>query len=249
MARGCKEERVGLGMISVLFLVLPLLGPPLVWGMAWQKVTFPRTEQLQNGEVVGPLHGSLQVGQSFSSPYSGLYRIDLLLGTYARRNTHDIFFHLLEAPDSQRELAPVRFNAREVEDNAYFSLVFPPVADSASKTLFFYLESPESTPANSINIRSTSEDLYPDGMMYVNGALQGGDLAFVAYYKGNPLEAAALVLQRLTANKPYFWGDRNSYILLATLYLSLYLTFIYRIIIYSVDREENPQDDPGHPTR
>lgn len=249
MAIGYKKEQAGLGMISVLFLVLPLLGPPLVWGMAWQKVAFPRTEQLQNGEVVGPLHGSFQVGQSFLAPYSGLYRIDLLLGTYARRNTRDIFLHLLEARDSQRQLATIRFNAGEVKDNAYFSLVFPLVADSASKTLFFYLESPESTPANSINIRSTAEDPYPDGMMYVNGAPQAGDLAFVAYYKGNPLEAAALVLERLTANKPYFWGDRNFYILLAALYISLYLLFIHRVIIYSDNRQEDPQDDPGHPTR
>jgi len=249
MAGGLRKEQAKVGVISILFLVLPLLGPPLVWGMAWQKVTFTRTEQLQNGEVVGPLHGSLQVGQSFLSPYSGLYRIDLLLGTYARRNTRDIFFHLLEGPDSQRELAKIHFNASEVEDIAYFTFTFPPLRDSANKTLFFYLEPQKSTPANSINIRSTSEDLYPDGMMYVNGAPQAGDLAFVAYYKGNPVEAAALVLERLTANKPYFWGDRNFYILLAALYLSLYFLFIYRIIIYSVDREEDPQGDPGHPTR
>lgn len=247
MAGGLKKEQSGLGMISLLLLVLPLVGPPLVWGVAWQKVTFPRTEQLQNDEVVGPLYGSFQVGQSFFSPSSGLYRIDLLLGTYARRNTRDILFHLLEAPDSQKELATIRFNAREVEDNAYFSLVFPPVGDSANKTLFFYLESPESTSSNSITIRSTSEDLYPEGMMYVNGTPKAGDLAFAAYYKGNPLEAAALVLQRLTANQPYFWGDRNFYLLLATLYLSLYLSFVYRIIISP--REEEPRDDPGHPTR
>lgn len=248
MSSGLKKEQAGLSMISILFLALPLIAPPLVWGVAWQKVTFPRTEQLQNGEVVGPLHGSFQMGQSFFSPYSGLYRIDLLLGTYARKNTHDISFHLLEA-DSQRELVSIRFNGSEVEDYAYFNFTFFPLCESAGKRLFFYLESPESTLANSINIRSTSEDLYPDGMMYVNGAPQAGDLAFVAYYKGNPVEAAALALERLTAGKPYFWGDRNFYILLAALYLSLYLLFIYRVIIYSDEREEAPQDDPGHPTR
>jgi len=248
MAGGLKKEQARLGVIAILFLVLPILGPPLVWSVAWQKVVFPPTEQRQNGEVVGPLHGSFQMGQSFFSPYSGLYRIDLLLGTYARKNTRDISFHLLEA-DSQRELVSIRFNGSEVEDYAYFSFTFSPLRESAGKRLFFYLESPESTLANSINIRSTSEDLYPDGMMYVNGAPQAGDLAFVAYYKGNPVEAAALALERLTAGKPYFWGNRNFYILLAALYLSLYLLFIYRVIIYSDKREEAPQDDPGHPTR
>lgn len=233
----------------LLVIALSLATPAMIWGFAWRKVTFPTTEQLQDTEVVGPLYGSLQVGQSFFSPYSGLYRIDLLLGTYARENTRDIFFHLLEASGSRRELATIRFNAKEVEDYAYFSVTFPPLRESANKTLFFYLESPESTPANSINIRSTSENLYPDGMMHLNGTPQAGDLAFAAYYKGNPLEAVTLVLARLTANKPYFWGDRSFYILLAALYLSLYLLLIYRIIIYSDAKEKDLQDDSGHPTR
>jgi hypothetical protein len=121
-------------------------------------------------EHVGEIYGDTQVGQTFAAPHSDLYRVDVLLLSYVRINTHDVVFHLKASPKEEKDLLGVTINARQVTDGDYFGFTFPQIPDSAGKTFFFYLDSPESVPGDAITIGSKGGDPYAEGTAYLNGS-------------------------------------------------------------------------------
>ena len=134
----------------------------------------------------GEIYGRITMGQSFICPRNGLYRIDILLATYNRRNDRDAIFHLRHEPEVD-DLVTIRFNASEVEDNAFFSFTFAPIPDSGGQEFYFFLESPDSEPGNAITVRGVTENVYPEGSSYRNHRRAGGEVAFRIYAKGYPL--------------------------------------------------------------
>jgi len=142
----------------------------------------PDVTQSQHSQPVGEIYGSRTVGQTFVSRVDGLNRVDVLLATYARRNTHPVTFHLRSNPSSQSDIATLTIEAETVKDNTYRAFRFPPLTNSKGSPYYFFLESPSSTPGDAITIWHSPNDTYADGQVYIKGEPRDGDLAFKTYY-------------------------------------------------------------------
>lgn len=192
----CKMDEGGWGRKAIWtsFAILlslamgGLLTKATVEPLAWPRLDEAVLSQERAGVTGGEIYGPTAMGQSFICPRNGLYRIDILLTTYNRRNDRDIIFHLRHAREGD-DLATIRFNASEVEDNAFFSFTFPPIPDSGGQNFYFFLESPASEPGNAITVWGVTENVYPEGKSYRNHRRAGGEVAFRVYAKGySPLD-------------------------------------------------------------
>lgn len=185
--RGWGREAIWILFGPLLaFAIGGLLTKATVEPWAWPKVGEPVLSQEIAGVAGGEIYGPIAIGQSFICPRNGLYRIDIFLATYNRRNDRDLVFHLGHAPGGD-DLVTIRFNASEVEDNAFFPFTFPPIPDSRGQNFYFFLESPDSEPGNAITVWGVTENVYPEGRSYRNHRRAGGEVAFRIYAKGYSL--------------------------------------------------------------
>jgi hypothetical protein len=173
----------------------------------------------------------LVIGQTFEAPVDGLRRIDVVLRTYNRRNTHPVTFYLKPSIDSEDVIYQETFNASEVRNNQWRTFEFSPVLDSAGKSYYFYFESPDSVEGNAITVGGAQGgDFYNDGATYLTADYLGGDptivladVAFRTYYGLSLKEKVSILGQRLVENKPFIWGDIRFYMFLAVLYVLILL--------------------------
>lgn len=172
--------------LVLAFAIGGLLTKATVEAWAWPSLDGPVLSQEIARVAGGEIYGPITMGQSLICPRNGLYRIDILLATYNRRNDRDLVFHLRHAP-GEDDLVTIRFNASEVEDNSFFPLTFPPIPDSGGQNFYFFLESPDSEPGNAITVWGVTENVYPEGRSYRNHRRAGGEVAFRIYAKGYSL--------------------------------------------------------------
>lgn len=185
-----------------LVLALSLCGGVLL-------AAFPQyatTRQTANNVPAGELVAGQRLGQTFRAPFSGLYRVDVLLATYARHNDHQVIFRL--SAEGQT-LVTQEFPAAEVQDNAFRRFVFAPIPDSANREFSFSFEAPQAQPGNAITIWQTDFDSYPSGQAYVNDRPTDGDLAFIAYYRSSPGEVLRELTRRVRTTYPALWRLRG----------------------------------------
>jgi len=175
--------------IKALASIALLLPAILLSGCA----EIPDAVQSRYSQPVGEIHGSRTVGQTFVAHETGLSRVDVLLATYARKNTHPLTFRLKESPTAADDIATITISAARVKDNAFHQFGFAPIADSKGKSYFFALESPQSVPGDAITIWHEPDDVYDEGAMYVDGQAMGGDLAFRTYYGGGWKDLASSI--------------------------------------------------------
>lgn len=190
---------LGLGVIGVsLFQQLSCEGQ-------FVNVNFaPSAEQEIQGERV--------IGQSFVAPRDRLNRIDLLLQSYQRLNTHEVTLRLFEisagseTPFAGTELFQTSFNAATVSNEAWRRFDLPEIADSAGKTFLVRLESPASEPGNAITIGGIDKDAYPAGSAYLGPVAVPGDLAFRACFQMSAGEKLQTLGGQITQNRPGVWS-------------------------------------------
>jgi hypothetical protein len=131
---------------------------------------------------VGELIGGRTIGQSFVARRDNLHRVDLLVGTFGRRNTRDVILSLKESPEAPSALATVRLNASLLTDNAYARFVFEPQPDSSGRSYHVCVESPESAPGDAITLWAYRRDNLTDARLYRNGRVSEGQLVFGLCY-------------------------------------------------------------------
>lgn len=230
----------GLYLLAYLFIGAQLLG---------QAMPHP-VGQGQHDTPAGPIHGSITMGQTFWSPYPGLYRLDVAMATYARMNTHDVIFHLRESPTVTVDLATIVVNAREIEDNTWHRFEFTPIADAAGRTFYFFLESPTSTPYDAVTVYGLTSDEYKEGQAYLNGQPAGGDLMFLAYYQATPLDLVGMIPARLARGKPGWLGEPWFYVALFAAHLvltTILLMGVCRWTSMAHQRSQEHHRDVGDP--
>lgn len=127
------------------------------------------------------LCGGDRIGQTFKAPSDGLARIDVLLGTHGRPNDKDVRFRLWELEPARVLAAEIGFNASDVRNNLYRTFRFPRRPKSKGRAYLFELDSPGSTPSNSIAVWMNTNDVCKDGEFFFDGLPAGGDLTFRAY--------------------------------------------------------------------
>ena len=182
-------------------------------------------------------HGRLKVGQSFVASRPGLRRVALLLARKGRTNCSPVVFHLREGAKVTADLATVTINASHLEDvttmvrrpYVYQSFSFSPIPDSAGKTFYFWVESPQSLADDPLLVRYQAGDVYPEGTMSTDGSAIDGDLAFRAYYTKESFGNAALLLERLVEHRPFPWGKKAFYVAIFVVYLVLFAGLVQLI--------------------
>ncbi len=193
--------------------------------------------QLINSYIINPSNSDVveikegfTIGQTFVALEDGLHRIDVVLRTYGRQNTHDVTFYLKQSLDSPDIIYQETFNASEVGDNCWRTFEFPPISDSGEKMFFFYFSSPDSVEGNAITVGGGQGDFYNGGNAYGGFVPAQGDLAFRTYYGLSPGEKLSILGQRLVEDKPSIWGDIRFYILLVVLYALIMLRVFIELI-------------------
>jgi hypothetical protein len=218
-----NEARWLLGWAAMATL-LALLGLAVL-----ERQDLSQTSQPLFGETI-EFHGSLKVGQSFVASQPGLCRIALLVAKRGRTNHSPVVFHLKKGAEATADLSTVTINASHLEDvttmvrrpYVYQSLSFSPIPDSAGKTFHFWVESSQSPADDPLLIRYQTGDVYPEGVMSIDGQAVSGDLAFKAYYAKGLLSNATLLLERLVEHRPFPWGSKAFYVAIFVVYLVLF---------------------------
>lgn len=206
----------------LLLLCLTLIGiliGVLLLGLLMRPLAFDFHQPLFNTPV-SDIWGDESAGQSFRAEYPGLYRVDLLLATWARINTEEVVFHLRKGAIDSQDLVTIRFDGPSVVDDSYRSLLFSPLDDSWGERYWVILSSPRSSPGNAITAWYNTKDIYPEGERYEGGAPAEGDLAFRLYHRPRLWDLAVTLLQRVADGKPSLLGSGWFYGLLGALYLS-----------------------------
>ncbi len=155
--------------------------------------------------LLGELSGRDRVGQRFVARRDGLCRIDVLAATYGRRNTRDLIFRLKTSPDAEEDLVTARLNASLLIDQGYVSFGFPPQPESAGKSYYFCLESPESVPGDAITLWAYQQADVPGAALERNGRTSNGQLVFGLFYRD---EGVGIVGERPLL---YGWGKRVTF--------------------------------------
>jgi hypothetical protein len=127
------------------------------------------------------------VGQTFRSHFSRLHTIEvawIVSGDFEFQSNSQALLHLQASPGDVTDLASASIPLREIKNNSFSKFVFPPIADSANRSYYFFLTIPrDAISRGSLALWSSSEDTYTDGAVQLNGAPARRDLAFRVYYE------------------------------------------------------------------
>jgi hypothetical protein len=218
-------------LLDIRRLAFALLLPAVVTLLTAEASRELPTAQDRSDMVVGELSPGTAVGQVFTADQAGVYRIDLMLSTYARHNTGVVVFHVRPAPTAATDWVTLRLDAATVVDNAYHAFEFPPLPNKRGDKLYFFVEAVQSSPGNAVTVAAESQDVYAGGPAVVIGPpdTRAKDLRFRVYYQPNVAQALGGLLDRLAAGRPGFLGSPVCYVILAIAYLLLLFGLGWRL--------------------
>lgn len=219
--------------ITWLGIALPLFGATAKLHQIGEGV---RTEQLRSTQVTGELVASASVGQIVRAEWDGLAGVAVRLGTYGRRNTGSLVFHLQAFPEAGSDLATIRVDSSDIQDNAFYLFRFRPIFPSRNRIFYFYLEAPDGRAGNAITVWGSPEDVYPDGWAVIHGLPDPNmrDLAFWLLYEPPTAIGWQVFLDQLSSSKPLFFGDKWFYIAILLIQFSL----MYCLLFYTIRDED-----------
>ncbi len=174
------------------------------------------TVQPAGSIVAAPLLPSTAAGQSIVAEFTGLQRVEVLFATFGQTLTHgQVIFHLRETPTSTTNLVTQQVAAAEILDNSFHAFEFQPLTVPPGSELYFVVETIGMTEAHALTVRGTADpDRYPDGAAYFHDLddHEIQDLAFRLTYTPPLNQQLRYLLDRITANKPLFFGDPRFYL-------------------------------------
>lgn len=185
-----------------------------LWGaaIAGTPLTVPVTEVYLT-RPLGEIRAGQTAGQTFRAPYNGLIGIDVSVADYGRENSGPVLFTLKPAPESAAILALDRFPAENIRGDAYATLRFERLADSAGRSFYFELSAPQAQAGHAITAYLQPYGEYADGQAYWAGLPQDGDLVFVLHFEVPAWERIWIWLEQVTAGKPAPWNQAWLYVL------------------------------------
>ena len=150
------------------------------WAKRFLQTDEDRTLNHAPIRSLGELTGRRRIGQGFVARRPNLFRIDIMVGTYGRRNTRDIIFHLQAFPNAPEDLATVIINASLLDDNAYVQFQFPPQPEAGP--MYFCIESPDSVPGDAITALAYSHVDLADAQLRLGRRASKSQLIFGLFY-------------------------------------------------------------------
>jgi glycosyltransferase involved in cell wall biosynthesis len=132
------------------------------------------------------------VGQTFRCTHDGLYRVDVCVGTDGRVNDHRLIVHLAERADaSAPDLRRVTLEAATFADHAWIAAEFEPLADSAGRLFYVWIEAEGAAPGSAVTLWTYVEgwgEVVPQGL-HLDHQPAGGSLSFRTFYRPDPPSA------------------------------------------------------------
>lgn len=134
-------------------------------------------KQFIKDELAGPIYGTMKIVQSFRCRYPNLSSIELMIGTYGRKNIHNLNFKLYESTMNVL-IFEKKIDSSQIDDNSWLSVKFKPIINSEGREFYFDIEADENSNIdNSITLfRSSSSDGKPG--LTVDGMLVDGNLTY-----------------------------------------------------------------------
>ncbi len=128
-----------------------------------------------DAESGGPLGPGREVEQRFTCGRDGLSRVDVRVGTYARRNEHDVYFSLYD--DRGALLAEATVAAARLVDRCFVGLELDePYRDSAGRSVAIRASAPDASEGNEILLWHASSEM--GGLMIGGEEQEGRALSF-----------------------------------------------------------------------
>jgi hypothetical protein len=204
-----------LGLMALWMIALTIIA-----GTSVNSLSAPPWGNLIGGpESVSPrVAENTHVGQLFTAQLPGLYRIELTLVPATVTPAHRVTFHLKADPAS-KDLWTAELPTHDLQADKLYGFEFEPIRDSQGQTFYFYLESPESTPADAIAVGYSPNAILEGASAYLNGQPVAGNLQFHTYYSLRTRDKFDLLLSRMAEGRPYMFGTKGFYIGLAVAYV------------------------------
>jgi hypothetical protein len=121
------------------------------------------------------------VTQKFVSQEANLSAIGTSIRNPNLKNKKDIILNLMD--ENMKVIRTSVINGQNVQDGDFVKFIFDPISDSANKTYFFTLASPEAGPEETIEVFYTqSPPSWIEDYIYDNTTYPGG-IPIVLYFK------------------------------------------------------------------
>lgn len=147
----------------------------------YPEPTEPDIVQSRYDSAVGEIFGETIVRQTFVSNEEQLSGVELLFGTFARKNTGVLNFALLDS--LKKPLFQTKIPIAQIQDNAWRRFDFPVIKDAKGKLFIIHVDSPDSQSGNALTLwRTRSRNALVRGNLYYGGKRQEGALAFKTYF-------------------------------------------------------------------
>ncbi len=192
------------------------------------------------GDLSPEMAGEAQVGQTWTAPFPGLYRIELFLQPPDSPGGQPVTFHLRPGIGAGPDLWTATIDPEQILAGDPYAVQFEPMRDSKAKTFYFLLESPESRPGEAVQAAYGPGSELEGGSAFLNGRAVPGNLTFQTYYSLRTREKADLLLERMAQGRPSLLSFKGFYVVLAAIYGLLLL-----LLLWSVAGRLASEDRPG----
>ena len=212
-----------------------VLGSTIVWLVAMAavvKTSVDRGSVPPWGNSLGDdrsaeIERSTHVGQQFTAPFPGLHRVQVALDPATAHAARRVTFHLKTGPLAQEDLWTADLSTSEVQDGVPHGFEFPPMRNSKGRTIYFYLDSPDSAPGDAITARYSPAAILDGASAYLDGQPVAGDLQFDTFYAPRTRDKIDLLLTRMAEGRPYLFGTKGVFVSLAAVYILTLGAFLW----------------------
>jgi hypothetical protein len=205
-----------------------LMGLALIVKASLDQTSAPPWGNPRGDNLLTAIGEGSQVGQRFTAPLPGLYRIQIGLAGDMAGDMQPIAFHLKKDPADAEDLWSASLSEGSAQANRLSDVAFPPLRDSMGQTYYFYLESTNTTAEEAIAARYNPDARLEGAGAYLNGQPVTGNLQFLTHYTLRTRDKAALLLSRMAEGRPYLLGTERFYIALAAAYILALGAFLIR---------------------
>lgn len=119
------------------------------------------------------------VSQTFIAECNGLSQVQLLFGTYLKKNSHPVIVTISEINNGLSNLIfKDTIPPDTLNDNSWYRVNFPEVDNSKNMSFQIDISSPDSRNGDAVTVWQSDKDVYPLGSEYVNGKPVSKDVSF-----------------------------------------------------------------------
>jgi hypothetical protein len=225
-----------------------IAGTILIWLVAVAiiaKVSLDRIGAPSWGNPIGvglsaEVEGDTRVGQQFTAPWPGLYRIAVALDRATASDAREVTFHLKNDPAASEDLWSTTFSTDDVQNGGWYTFEFPPIRNSGGQAYYFFLESADTAPGGAIAVGYSADAVLDGASAHFNDQPIAGNLQFRTLYSLRTREKVGLLLSQMAEGRPYLLGNRWFYAALAVTYglvLGVFVLQIAKIILQEQEEQ------------